>query len=899
MESVFLKLVNMSITVSWLVLAIILLRFTFRKMPKWVLCLLWGLVALRLICPFSLESALSLIPSAEPLPREIIYTAHPHIQSGIPMIDAAVNPVLESSLTPVTQAVSANPTQIWSFILSRIWFLGMTVMLLYAAVSFLLLKHQVRTAVPLERGIRQSETVVSPYVLGFLKPVIYLPFTIASEDLPYVIAHERAHIHRKDNWWKPIGFLLLSVYWFNPVLWIAYLLLCRDIEAACDERVIKDMEKEQLRAYSTALLNCSVHRRTISACPLAFGETGVKTRIQWIMNYRKPAFWVVLIALVVSIVVAVCFLTNPKSESVQSVEMVENLDFPGHNVVTWFNKYETVPDEVEYGEAMPLTGMEEVSLFYNRNAGTLRIMTPTNTQELFSGIIVRNLFLSDLNGDGVSEICATIFPEHMDRIYILDYANDQTYELIDTPEHFYRLTVREDTLFVLQYDTYWNVTGYGHPVLKDGTIEIAPLQEGYRHLTETVTCVDINNRKMVCLSRQEDIDIICSILEDISTNQQSIPTQQWKDYALNSAWNVNTIGINYELGQETLYFSGDYSIYWNALENVAYRVADPEPLKALVSEVTNGVIKRAVSGVPFATMDTPWDWCKNITSDAVATAQLEVTYKATSTGSTGTNGVMSEKTLDQFIQILDAIPKSSITSYESLEKQSFRSFVSGPQTISSGISILDGVNSLAAGFVYYNGEVHMVLTEETDQLDRGNFLCMTSYRLYKVEDPALTEYMKRLIEYTPVITYSVGAEYSWQKPLSFTFDGFSLELNLIEDWEYEYVTMSDSSGVRIRPKGETTGWLYFSYWPNDYRPVETDRYINEGMSYGYPSYTSYPSSVKTPTTFSTYHVAWSYRRYDLETGDFAIINDGADPWFLQYEDQIDCIYSLSRIQFDS
>ena len=313
MEALFLKLVNMSITASWLVLAIIAVRLIFRKTPKWILCLLWGLVAFRLICPFSIESALSLIPNPEPLPQDIIYTARPQLQSGIVIIDNTVNPMLESSMTPIEPA-SANPTQIWSFILSKVWILGMVLMLLYTVISYLLLKRKVATAIPLVKGIKQSEFIDSPFVLGLIRPVVYLPFGMGEADMAYVIAHEKAHIRRRDHWWKLFGFLLLSIYWFNPVLWAAYILLCRDIEAACDEKVIKDMMLDDRRAYSTALLNCSIHRRSIAACPLAFGEVGVKDRVKTIMNYKKPAFWLIVVAIILCMIVAVCFLTDPIQE---------------------------------------------------------------------------------------------------------------------------------------------------------------------------------------------------------------------------------------------------------------------------------------------------------------------------------------------------------------------------------------------------------------------------------------------------------------------------------------------------------------------------------------------------------------------------------------------------------
>ncbi|MBD5496634.1 MAG: hypothetical protein HDR11_02555 [Lachnospiraceae bacterium] len=321
MESLFLKLANLSMIASWLVLAVLLIRLVFRKAPKWVRCFLWGLVALRLICPISIESAFSLIPSAEPLPQDILYTAAPEVHSGIGVIDHIVNPVLSSTLSPEPEA-SANPAQIWLSVLARIWAVGVAAMLLYELISYLLLKRRVATATLLRENIKQSESINSPFVLGLFRPVIYLPYSVAEEELTYVIAHEKAHIRRKDHWWKPIGFILLAVYWFNPLLWVAYVLLCRDIEAACDEKVIREMEKEDRRAYAAALLHCSVRHRVIAACPLAFGEVGVKARIKDVMNYKKPALGIVLSAVAATIVAAVCLLTVPKRDVNKQQESV-------------------------------------------------------------------------------------------------------------------------------------------------------------------------------------------------------------------------------------------------------------------------------------------------------------------------------------------------------------------------------------------------------------------------------------------------------------------------------------------------------------------------------------------------------------------------------------------------
>ena len=310
MTEAFLKIVNMSISAGWLVLAVLVLRFALKKAPKWVSVLLWGIVAVRLICPFSIESALSLIPSRETISPEIMMDWTPEITTGIAPLDQVVNPVISTSLAPDPGA-SANPLQILIPMAANLWLLGVLVMLAYTAITYLRLRRKLTMATILRENIFQCETVRSPFVLGILKPRIYLPYGMDGNDLHHVVAHEQAHIRRKDHWWKPLGFLLLTVYWFNPLMWVAYILLCRDIELACDEKVIAQLGNEQRADYTQALVACSVNRRMIAACPLAFGEVGVKDRVKSILNYRKPTFWVIVTALVLSAVVAVCFLTDP------------------------------------------------------------------------------------------------------------------------------------------------------------------------------------------------------------------------------------------------------------------------------------------------------------------------------------------------------------------------------------------------------------------------------------------------------------------------------------------------------------------------------------------------------------------------------------------------------------
>lgn len=314
MNELFLKIINMSISASWLVLAVLILRFVLKKAPKWINVLLWGIVAIRLICPFSFESTLSIIPSAETIPLNIGMDTTPTINSGISAINNAVNPIISQSNTPMAGA-SVNPLQITIGIYEYIWIFGMIALALYTAISYWRLRRKVDTAVRYKDNIFQSENVSFPFVLGIIKPRIYLPFKMNGQYLEYVVAHEQAHICRKDHWWKPLGFLLLMIHWFNPLMWLAYVLLCRDIELACDEKVIKELGNEQRGDYTQALVACSVNRRMIAACPLAFGEVSVKERVKSVMNYKKPAFWVIIISVIVCVGVAVCFLTNPKQDS--------------------------------------------------------------------------------------------------------------------------------------------------------------------------------------------------------------------------------------------------------------------------------------------------------------------------------------------------------------------------------------------------------------------------------------------------------------------------------------------------------------------------------------------------------------------------------------------------------
>lgn len=313
MDDVFLKLVNLSISASWLILAVLVLRFVLKKAPKWVMPLLWGVVALRLVCPFSIESALSLIPSAETIPSEIVTETREPVLYEQATLDIVTNPTLPSA-AEVPVGVSRQQAQVDFNIYSVLWLAGMAALLVHALVSAGKLKRKLATAILLRDNIYESEFVNSPFVFGVVKPNIYLPMHMDEGTAAYVIAHERAHLARRDHWWKVLGYLVLALHWFNPLVWVAYILFCRDIELACDEKVVKGLDGAARADYSQALLSCAAPGRAVAACPLAFGEGNIKMRVKSALHYKKPAFWVAAAAVLAVVIVAVCFLTNPRSE---------------------------------------------------------------------------------------------------------------------------------------------------------------------------------------------------------------------------------------------------------------------------------------------------------------------------------------------------------------------------------------------------------------------------------------------------------------------------------------------------------------------------------------------------------------------------------------------------------
>lgn len=317
MTDIFIKLLNISITAGYLVIAVMLARAVLKKAPKWVSCVLWSMVGIRLVLPFSFESVLSLIPSAQTVPEDIAVTAVPSINSGLSYLNDAINPVISERLSP-SVAEGTNPIETILKVATAVWVAGIIAMLIYGTISYLRLKRRVAPSIKSGGNVYYCDVIDSPFILGVFRPRIYLPSDIDEKSLSYVVSHECSHIKRGDHFWKPLGFLLLSVYWFNPLVWVAYILLCRDIEKACDERAVKDMTVEDKKGYLSALVSYSVERKMISACPLAFGETNVKSRVRSVLNYKKPAFWIIVVSVVICLALSVFFLTDPMDDEYAS-----------------------------------------------------------------------------------------------------------------------------------------------------------------------------------------------------------------------------------------------------------------------------------------------------------------------------------------------------------------------------------------------------------------------------------------------------------------------------------------------------------------------------------------------------------------------------------------------------
>lgn len=311
----FLKILNMSFSATWLIFAVMFVRFLLKKSPKFISVALWGLVAFRLISPWSIKSVVSLIPSAKPIPEDIVYSPSPSVNSGFESVDNVINPIISQNLAPQI-GESVNPVQVLLFVCSIIWITGIAAIVIFSLFSYIRLSIKLKESVELAEGIYRCDGIATPFIIGVFKPKIVLPSSIDAEQAKYVTAHEKAHLKRFDHLQKLLGYVLLTIHWFNPICWIAYKLFCADIELACDEKVIKEFDTDDKKQYSKTLFELSVSRKTVYSYPLAFGEVAVKDRIRNILNYKKPGFWIIAVSVVAAVLLTVLFITDPESKPI-------------------------------------------------------------------------------------------------------------------------------------------------------------------------------------------------------------------------------------------------------------------------------------------------------------------------------------------------------------------------------------------------------------------------------------------------------------------------------------------------------------------------------------------------------------------------------------------------------
>ena len=1005
MEALFLKILSLSLGATYVAAAVIALRFLMKRTPRWIVCAMWGLVAIRLLCPFTLESAVSLAPSPDFRPAQLNSANQPETLAQTPRPSAAqpaqAGAVQAPTESPAQVPASApaeipeesqTPTQSRIALFARVWLLGVAGMLGYLIFSTLRLRRRVGVSIPMAENVRCSESVDTPFVLGVFHPVIYLPASVSPEDIPYVLAHERTHIRRRDHWWKPLGFVLLSVYWFNPVLCLAYVLLCRDIEAACDERVIRDMAAEGRRAYSTALLHCSMSRDTIAACPLAFGETGVKERIRAVASYKKPAFWTILAGIVLGIVIGVCFLTSPETAGIKPKDITpqgmtlqcrrasrleitdcrleyqdgaqwktvaqlgspmepdsaspmepdisftaedrgwqadwsvnygmllpgtyrlsltctdldtgESLDYPVEfnqkrsGVYLWRNTDDLAVDTPrEDTDVLRVPGRGTFWLTVDEKNGEWGLWNDLTGESLFLGD-VRSVAFADQNGDGVCEVygVANFWGEgdaNIRDVWCYDLATKEKYALQGNDADFNTLLVRDNRLYLMQQwypeNVQYGVSQCYRLALTYNGLETQKLDRAGQAMTTQLVEMGTCARRMITMNSQQMAEM-GKLLQNLKGHVQPASPEALTQ-ALENPMSVNAVKLSYTLGYRVLNFSRDYSLIWEDGSESAYVIADPEPLRTFLTQLTDGVRNRETSGTPFAGDEDAWKWMSGVTVDAISSARAEVCLEYTRTDfsahSSSTSGTLNRQTLARLLAILNEIPQDALSAGKPIRDDSFRNAVESNDEEGCGISLLDGVNGLAVGIHWTKDETFILLTSETEQYSarRLEAATMENAWQWRIQDEKLDAFLEGFWKEPPVIFYTVGAEYNWQTPVKFRYEDFSLNLNLIEGWVYEEVPFNgESAGVRCRPGDEMTGWLYFSYWPEGYAPVETDRYISEGYGWGTPVYTSYPASAETE---GTRDAIWSYYRHrSLGHGDYVVINQGADGWFRAYSDQI-------------
>ncbi|MBQ3504289.1 MAG: hypothetical protein IJA75_06270 [Oscillospiraceae bacterium] len=784
-SSLFLKIANMSINATWLIAAVMLLRLALKNAPKSLRCLMWGIVALRLVLPFSIESVLSLLPSAQTLPDNILYTASPVIDSGVPIIDNTVNPILSTSLAPQPVA-SANPTQILSFVFSQVWILGMVLMGLYALLSWAHVRRKVSASVSLSRDVRICDYIDSPFILGFFRPVIYLPSSLEEGSKDYVMAHERSHLKRRDHWWKPLGFLLLTVHWFNPAVWAAYILLCRDIELACDERVIRQLGAEQKQAYSSALLSCSIRRPYIAACPLAFGEVGVRQRIKSVLNYRKPGFWIVAVSVIACAVAAVCFLTDPVSgrHTLEGTTIVYKTD--GNGRITSIRHSEadatyTIDGNVSY----PHGAVNKP--FYLLPNGEIR----------------------DDDGNPV------------DITYLTIYGLIRETDTRLTDAWVYS---QSDKTFTIQpgSDSLEELTLCSFPDIPQDHNLAALAGLGSRE----VCCISISSRVgITSLSSVPEMTDFAQFLSKFAYDPVPLSETPVSSDAFwaGSVRSVAPENRNSHYLEDMLLFSEDFSTVWkySGEENgLPYSVLNPEGLAEYFSRSTAPARNNQVTAQPFATAEEPHLWLSKVHSEALEKVTCCYPISSLSTQSwqkvSTLSGYLTKEALDQLLPVLNGIPQDALTKREAT--RDFNDYYHRKGALS--LLFYDRANDLAV-IIHWDRETPKIITyEDLDKVING-YKCPDAH-MWSIESPELTALLEAWMESLPSVSLFTTRDLVRYGPVEVICGGRlgseGVEISIPRGWMLDFY--SEDQGFpeilfRMHPTDVESGSVNALFYPKD------------------------------------------------------------------------------------
>lgn len=465
MAGLFISVLNMSLTGSAVIIVICLIRVLLRKFPKNISYVLWIVAGYRLIVPFTIQSIFSLLPfQATIIPADIGLQAVPSIESGFTVIDHAVN----ANLPAAMPYASINPMQVWIAAGSIIWLLGMASMFIYSFTSIILLKRKLCSAIWLEDNIYLVPDLKTPFVMGFLKPKIYLPDYLPDEKRQYIVLHEQMHIQRHDPMIKMIAYFILCLHWFNPFVWIAFILMSEDMEMSCDNLVIKKLGENMKKTYSLSLVQVAAEHRILNGSPLAFGEGSMKKRVKNVLHSKILPQWMRIGAwLLAGTVIVGCAMNRV------NVGTVSNGDYQPQ---VWLDFYDTkeFPSNDIAGRTFPeFPGVE----FYWTPA-RLVSKDATKEQELILGMPIWNIYMADLTGDGFPELCATVsmgsgFID--ERIVVYDYKTSKQYELTDRGYYDYVLFLDSEQLMVKQIahtDAARTVLATGVLALVDGKLDV-------------------------------------------------------------------------------------------------------------------------------------------------------------------------------------------------------------------------------------------------------------------------------------------------------------------------------------------------------------------------------------------------------------------------------------------